>query len=135
MGSLSRLAIQRLASVGAVSGGGGGAPPGDATIWPFVANWAAFSTVAGPLRDGDQVLVQSLGTGNSFGLAQYDEGDAEWKLLYGWFNSFADMTAFAEPIVTGGLAAVEVSASDDETAVRYQYESGWARTAVNQPYT
>jgi len=134
MGSLSRLAIQRLASVGAVSGGGGGAPPGDATIWPFVANWAAFSTVAGPLRDGDQVLVQSLGTGNSFGLAQYDEGDAEWKLLYGWFNSFADMTAFAEPIVTGGLAAVEVSASDDETAVRYQYESGWARTANNQPY-
>jgi hypothetical protein len=27
-----------------------------------------------------------------------------------------------------------VSASDDETAVRYQYESGWARTANNQPY-
>jgi hypothetical protein len=50
------------------------------------------------------------------------------------FASFADMTAFAEPIVTGALAGVEVSANDDETAVRYQYESGWARTAVNQPY-
>jgi len=115
--------------------GGGGAPPGDATIWPFVADWAALSTVAGPLRDGDQVFVSSLGTGNSFGVARYDDGDAEWKLLLGWFNSFADMEAFAEPIATGALAAVEVSASDDETAVRYQYESGWARTANNQPYT
>jgi hypothetical protein len=114
--------------------GGGGAPPGDATIWPFVANWAALSTVAGPLRDGDQVLVQSLGTGNSFGLAQYDEGDAEWKLLYGWFNSFANMEAFAEPIVTGGLAGVEASALDDETAVRYQYQSGWARTPAGSGY-
>jgi hypothetical protein len=134
MGSLDRLAIQRLASVGVVSGGGGGAPLGAATIWPFVADWAALSTIAGPLRDGDQVIVQSLGTGNSFGLARYDDGDAEWDLQVGWFNSFADMEAFSEPIVTGALAAVEVSASDDETAVRYQYESGWARTAFNQPY-
>jgi hypothetical protein len=114
--------------------GGGGAPPGDATIWPAVADWADLSTVAGPLRDGDQVFVQSLGTGNSYGVARYDEGDAEWVLLLGWFNSFANMEAFAEPIVTGALAAVEASASDDETAVRYQYESGWARTANNQPY-
>jgi hypothetical protein len=113
---------------------GGGAPPGDATIWPFVADWAALSTVAGPLRDGDQVFVQSLGTPASYGLAQYDEGDAEWKLLFAMFASFANMEAFAEPIVTGALAAVEVSGNDDETAVRYQYESGWARTANNQPY-
>jgi hypothetical protein len=114
--------------------GGGGAPPGDATIWPAVADWAALSTVAGPLRDGDQVGVSDLGTPASIGVAQYDEANAEWALLFGWFNSFADMTAFAEPIITGALAAVEVSANNDETAVRYQYESGWARTATNQPY-
>jgi hypothetical protein len=135
MGSLSRLAIQRLASVGVVSGGGGGgAPPGDATIWPAVADWAALSTVAGPLRDGDQVFVQSLGSPASIGLARYDEANTEWALQYGMFASFADMTAFSETVVTGALAGVEVSANNDETAVRYQYESGWARTAVNQPY-
>ncbi len=81
----------------AAPGGGGGAPLGAATIWPFVADWAALSTVAGPLRDGDQVFVSDLGSPASYGLAQYDEGDAEWKLLFGWFVSFADMTAFAEP--------------------------------------
>jgi hypothetical protein len=114
--------------------GGGGAPPGIATIWPSVADWADLSTVAGPLRDGDQVFVSDLGSPASIGLARYDEGDAQWALQFGMFASFADMEAFAEPIVTGALAGVQESASDDETAVRYQYESGWARTAVNQPY-
>jgi hypothetical protein len=134
MGSLARLEIQRLASVGAVSGGGGGAAPGIATIWPAVADWAALSTVAGPLRDGDQVGVSSLGSQASIGVALYDEANAEWALQFGMFASFADMTAFSEPIIAGALAGVQESANNDETAVRYQYESGWARTAVNQPY-
>jgi hypothetical protein len=114
--------------------GGGGAPPGIATIWPSVADWAALSTVAGPLRDGDQVFVQSLGSPASTGLARWDDGDAQWALMFGMFVSFADMEAFAEPIVTGALAGVQESANDDETAVRYQWEAGWARTANGQPY-
>lgn len=121
-------------SLSVAAPGGGGAPPGDATIWPAVADWAALSTVAGPLRDGDQVPVASLGSPASYGLARWDEGDAEWKLMFGMFASFADMEAFSEPIATGALAAVEVSALDDETAVRYQYQSGWARTPAGSGY-
>jgi hypothetical protein len=115
--------------------GGGGAPPGIATIWPSVADWAALSTVAGPLRDGDQVFVSYLGSPASIGLARWDEGDAQWALMFGMFATFADMEAFSEPIVTGALAGVQESANDDETAVRYQWEAGWARTANGQPYT
>jgi hypothetical protein len=114
---------------------GGGAPPGIATIWPAVIDWADLSTVAGPLRDGDQVFVSSLGSPASIGLARWDDGDAQWALMFGMFATFADMEAFSEPIVTGALAGVQESANDDETAVRYQYESGWARTANGQPYT
>jgi hypothetical protein len=48
-----------------------------------------------------------------------------------WFDTVADMTAFAQPISTGALASVEASASDDENGVRYQYNgSAWARTAA-----
>jgi hypothetical protein len=41
------------------------------------------------------------------------------------------MTAFAQPKSVGALASVEASASDDENAVRYQWNgSAWARTAA-----
>jgi hypothetical protein len=45
------------------------------------------------------------------------------------------MESFSEPIAAGCIAGVQESASDDETAVRYQYDgSDWQRSAVNQPY-
>jgi hypothetical protein len=114
------------------SGGGGGGPLGDATIWPAVADWAGLASISNP-RTGDRAGVLDLGTGNSTGVAQWS-GSA-WELVYGMLNSVADLLAFAEPIAVGALAGVEQSASDDETAVRYQWSgSAWERTPAGRPY-
>jgi hypothetical protein len=112
--------------------GGNGGPLGDATIWPAVADWAGLTPISNP-RAGDRAGVHDLGTGNSTGAAQWS--GTEWVLVYAMFNSVADMLAFAEPIAVGALAGVEQSASDDETAVRYQWSgTGWARTPDGRPY-
>jgi hypothetical protein len=113
-------------------GGGGGGPLGDATIWPAVADWAGLASISNP-RTGDRAGVLDLGTGNSTGVAQWS--GTEWVLVYAMLNSVADLLAFAEPIAVGALAGVEQSASDDETAVRYQWSgSAWERTPAAQPY-
>jgi hypothetical protein len=111
---------------GVVSGGGGGNT--GVALGPF-ADWAALPASG---VDGAFAVVTSLGIGNAYGIAVYDGGASEWALYMAWFDTVADMTAFAQPISTGGaLAAVEASASDDENAVRYQWNgSAWARTAA-----
>ena len=108
----------------APSGGGGS---NGVALGPF-ANWAALP-VSGV--DGAQASVTSLGPGNAYGIAVYDGGASEWALYMAWFDTFADMTAFSDPISTGALASVEASASNDENGVRYQYDgAAWARTAA-----
>ena len=113
-----------LASAGRITSGGGntGVPLG-----PFL-NWAALPASA---QDGALASVTSLGPGNAYGIAVYDGGASEWALYMAWFDTVADMIAFSDPISTGALASVEQSASDDENAVRYQWNgSAWARTAA-----
>ena len=81
------------------------------------------------IQADDEAVVASLGLGNAYGRAVYDGTD--WLLSRAWFDTVADMTAFAQPKSVGALAAVEASASDDENAVRYQWNgSAWARTAA-----
>jgi hypothetical protein len=103
-------------------GGSDGLPLG-----PF-ADWAALPASG---EDGALASVTSLGPGNAYGIAVYDDGASEWALHMAWFDTVADMEAFAQPISTGALAAVEASASNDENGVRYQYDgAAWARTAA-----
>jgi hypothetical protein len=81
------------------------------------------------IQADDEAVVASLGLGNAYGRAVYDGTD--WLLSRAWFDTVADMTAFPELKSVGALAAVEASASDDENAVRYQWNgSAWARTAA-----
>ena len=114
-----------LASAGRVTSGGGGNT--GVPLGPF-ADWAALPASA---QDGALASVTSLGPGNAYGIAVYDGGASEWALYMAWFDTVADMIAFSDPISTGALASVEQSASDDENAVRYQWDgSAWARTAA-----
>jgi hypothetical protein len=78
--------------------------------------------------DGALASVISLGTGNAYGIVVYD--GTEWLLHEGWFNTVADMEAFAEPITIGALASVEETADNNENGVRYQYEGTWTRVAA-----
>jgi hypothetical protein len=81
------------------------------------------------IQADDEAVVASLGLGNAYGRAVYDGTDG--LLSRAWFDTVADMTAFPELKSVGALAAVEASASDDENAVRYQWNgSAWARTAA-----
>jgi hypothetical protein len=115
-----------LQSAGRVLLGGGNGSDG-LPLGPY-ANWAALPASG---EDGALASVTSLGAGNAYGIAVYDGGASEWALYMAWFDTFADMTAFAEPISTGALASVEASASNDENGVRYQYDgAAWARTAA-----
>jgi hypothetical protein len=91
-------------------------------------DWANLPT-QDTIQADDEAVVASLGLGNAYGRAVYDGTD--WLLSRAWFDTVADMTAFAQPKSVGALAAVEQSASDDENAVRYQWNgSAWARTAA-----
>jgi hypothetical protein len=91
-------------------------------------DWANLPT-QDTIQADDEAVVASLGLGNAYGRAVYDGTD--WLLSRAWFDTVADMTAFAQPKSVGALAAVEASASDDENAVRYQWNgSAWARTAA-----
>ena len=112
---------------GVVSGGGGGGGNTGVPLGPF-NDWSELPASG---EDGALASVTSLGPGNAYGIAVYDGSASEWALSMAWFDTVADMTAFAQPITIGALAAVDASASDDENAVRYQWEgSAWARTAA-----
>ena len=91
-------------------------------------DWTTLPT-QDTIKPNDEVIVGDLGLGNAYGRALYDGTD--WLLSRAWFDTVADMTAFPELKSVGALAAVEASASDDENAVRYQWNgSAWARTAA-----
>jgi hypothetical protein len=91
-------------------------------------DWADLPT-QDTIQADDEAVVALLGLGNAYGRAVYDGTD--WLLSRAWFDTVADMTAFPELKSVGALAAVEASASDDENAVRYQWNgSAWARTAA-----
>lgn len=119
---MGRSMFYRTGAAVANSAPGGGSD--GVSLGPFV-DWAALPESG---VDGALASVASLGAGNSFGVAIWE--GAEWALHMGWFDTVAQMQAFSEPISTGALAAVEASASNDENAVRYQYEGSWARTAA-----
>jgi hypothetical protein len=91
-------------------------------------DWANLPT-QDTIQADDEAVVASLGLGNAYGRAVYDGTD--WLLSRAWFDTVSDMTAFPELKSVGALASVEASASDDENAVRYQWNgSAWARTAA-----
>jgi hypothetical protein len=103
-------------------------PDGTRYIYPNELDWASLPT-EDTIKADDEAVVASLGLGNAYGRAVYDGTD--WLLSRAWFDSVADMTAFPELKSVGALASVEASASDDENAVRYQWNgSAWARTAA-----
>jgi hypothetical protein len=101
----------------------------DGTEYIYAATDWADLPAQDTIQADDEAVVASLGLGNAYGRAIYDGTD--WLLSRAWFDTVADMTAFAQPKSVGALAAVEASASDDENAVRYQWNgSAWARTAA-----
>ena len=101
----------------------------DGTEYIYAATDWADLPAQDTIQADDEAVVASLGLGNAYGRAVYDGTD--WLLSRAWFDTVADMTAFAQPKSVGALAAVEASASDDENAVRYQWNgSAWARTAA-----
>jgi hypothetical protein len=109
---------------------GGGAPPGDATVWPAVADWAALSTVGTPRRVGDRVPVSSIGPGNAFGIAQWT--GSSWDLVYAMFDAFADLDDFSESIQTGAIAGV--GTGSEPSLMRYTYDgAAWVRNASDRP--
>ena len=101
----------------------------DGTEYIYAATDWADLPAQDTIQADDEAVVASLGLGNAYGRAVYDGTD--WLLSRAWFDSVADMTAFPELKSVGALASVEQSASDDENAVRYQWNgSAWARTAA-----
>jgi hypothetical protein len=112
---------------GLLSGGGGGgsSAPNGVVLGPF-ADWAALPVSA---DSGALASVTSIGAGNASGVAVWD--GTEWQLYSGIFDTFSDMTAFAEPITVGAVVSVEASGDNNEDGVRYQYDgAAWARTAA-----
>ena len=133
MGLMSHLGYQRLGQLGSVSSGGV-APPGEATVWPAVADWAALSTVGTPGRGGDQVFVSDLGTPGSVGLARWEGANTppEWVLERALFATFADMQLFGETIAAGAIAGV--GSGSEPSLMRYTYDATqWVRNASDQP--
>lgn len=107
---------------------GSSEPLGNSTVWPAVADWAALSTIDEP-RTGDRASVLSLGAGSAFGVAQYS-GSA-WELDEGVFDSYADMTTFAQPIRAGAFAGVNTDSDYNPNAVTYLWSgAAWLRFAA-----
>ena len=120
--------IQTYRTGGALSGGGSGSGSGNTGV-PLgpVNDWAGLAALSP--AENSLAGVESLGTGNSNGIAIYD--GAQWQLYSGIFDSVADMNAFAEPVMTGAVASVEETGDDNENGVRYQYDgAAWVRTSA-----
>jgi len=132
MGSLDRLAIQRLASIGVVSSGGG-APPGDSTNFA-AADWAALASIPGIRRTGDQAVVTDVDGSGSEGVAVYVGG---WFLFSAAFATCSVMDAFPNPILAG--ATCTITATTGPEVYRYQtFGSGiayWAHSSVPDTLT
>lgn len=119
--------LLRIPQSGFVFGGGGGSGGSGNTgvpLGPF-ANWAALPVSA---ETGALASVTSIGPGNATGVAIWS--GAQWQLYSGVFDLVADMNAFAQPIMTGAVVAVEETGDNNENGVRYQYEGSWVRTAA-----
>jgi hypothetical protein len=111
---------------GVVSGGGGGGGNTGVPLGPF-NDWSELPASA---AGGSLAFVSDLGPSLSSGIARYDTGDAEWKLLLGTFETLAHLQAFTDPINSLALATVGISLDDPES-VRYQWDDTvpeWVRT-------
>lgn len=115
---------------GLLSGGGGGGPLGEATVWDTVTNWAALGTISGPLRDGDRAPVGDLGFGTSYGTAQY--GGGQWALIQAVFDTVANLLLFNQPTLAGAIAIVGTGAATDP--VYFHTGLGWERTPDTVPF-
>lgn len=112
-----------------LSGGGGGGPLGDATVWPTVLDWSSFGTIPGPLRVGDRVEVSDLQPGLAYA-ARYSGSD--WELAQAVFPTVSDLLNFSQPIFTSATAIV---GSGVETDPMYYYDgSAWQRMADTVPF-
>jgi hypothetical protein len=117
---------------GVVSGGGGGGNTG-VPLGPF-NDWSELPASA---QGGALAFVASLGPLNSYGTARYEAaGPVEWQLFFGYFETLADLLAFAEPINPLAVATVGVSL-DAPDSVRYQWDDPnvqWLRTPDPVPF-
>ena len=112
-----------------LSGGGGGGPLGDSTVWPTVLDWSSLGTIAGPLRVGDRVEVSDLQPGLAYA-ARYSGSD--WELAQAVFPTVSDLLNFSQPIFTSATAIV---GSGVETDPMYYYDgSNWQRMADTVPF-
>ena len=117
-----------LASAGRIASGGGGNT--GVPLGPF-ADWAALPASA---QDQAFAVVLDLGLPSSYGLATYAAGDGQWKLLFGYFETLADLNAFTDPKALTAMAAVGPSL-DAPDSVRYQWDgSQWLRTPDGTGY-
>jgi hypothetical protein len=117
---------------GVVSSGGGGGNTG-VPLGPF-NDWSELPASA---QGGALAFVASLGPLNSYGTARYEAaGPVEWQLFFGYFETLADLLAFAEPINPLAVATVGVSL-DAPDSVRYQWDDPnvqWLRTPDPVPF-
>jgi hypothetical protein len=118
---------------GVVSGGGGGGGNTGVPLGPF-NDWSELPASA---QGGALAFVASLGPLNSYGTARYEAaGPVEWQLFFGYFETLADLLAFAEPINPLAVATVGVSL-DAPDSVRYQWDDPnvqWLRTPDPVPF-
>jgi hypothetical protein len=117
---------------GVVSGGGGGGGNTGVPLGPF-NDWSELPASA---QDEAFAVVSDLGPTNSYGLATYNASGGQWKLQFGYFETLADLLAFAEPINPLAVATVGVSL-DAPDSVRYQWDDPnvqWLRTPDPVPF-
>jgi hypothetical protein len=96
-----------------------------------------WSELPASAQGGALAFVASLGPLNSYGTARYEAaGPVEWQLFFGYFETLADLLAFAEPINPLAVATVGVSL-DAPDSVRYQWDDPnvqWLRTPDPVPF-
>lgn len=129
MGSLSRLEIQRLATVGNLASGGG-ADASDAGVYAAVADWSALSTVPGERRTDDIAPVLDADGSGSLAIAQWS--GSQWELVQGVFDTCLLMDTFSNPIAAGATCTVQSTTGPE--VYRYQtFGTGiryWAHSSV-----
>ena len=117
---------------GVVSSGGGGGNTGVP-----LGSFNDWSELPASAQGGALAFVASLGPLNSYGTARYEAaGPVEWQLFFGYFETLADLLAFAEPINPLAVATVGVSL-DAPDSVRYQWDDPnvqWLRTPDPVPF-
>jgi hypothetical protein len=89
------------------SGGGGGTPLGEATIWnsfsqspTAYADWAALATIVEPRENDEALVLDSNGSGVP-AIARWSAIRSQWELWQGEFPTLDSILSFPQPIRPG----------------------------------